>query len=337
MKTIESPTAAWREEVLARSPAAYYTHTPAYQSFCSQAMPVRKDCSLGFEFDNGTRGFIPIQQVRVMRGIFQSYESCFKGYGGLVADGPLDGGRAREALDAAVGWCLARRFYRLTLTTSPVDDSGEELLKLEFPSQVTAHRESADTSVIRLLLSYDEIARGYRKDRKSDLKRARRAGVQVEVARAESQFQSFHEIYRDRVARWGNEAKTNYPPALFRAAYRVSQRDSRLKLWMASHEGKDYAGALILYQGATAFYWIGVSLEDDRHSPNTLMLATIIEDACQRGFKFFDMGHSGRPSLLGFKGSFGATPMTYQSLTLVKHRAERVLGLARKVRQALHI
>ncbi len=338
MKLIEDPATAWAEEVIERSETAYFTHSSAFQAFCCRFLAKRAARSLGFQFDNGKRALLPLLQGSAMRGFFRTYESSYRGYGGLVADGALSLDERREAWDAALRWCLTSRFYRLTLNTSPLDAFGGDALPLEgLPRYVSARRENWHTSVVRLAAEHSEVAQRFRRDRRSDINWSRREGVQVEVARSESQFRSFSEIYQDRRVRWGTQAKTDYGMSFFQAARQVSQEDDRLKLWIASYQGKDHAGAIILYQGSTALYWMSASLDENRARPNSLLLATIIEDACRRGFKWFDMGRSGRPSLLSFKEGFGAEPVGYHSVTLVNHRAGKVLGLAGKVRQILHI
>jgi len=92
----------------------------------------------------------------------------------------------------------------------------------------------------------------------------------------------------------------------------------RATLWIAEHEGRIIAGALVFYWNAIAVYWHGASLQDSFACyPNNLLHMAIMEDAAQGGYRYYDFGASGaQQGVVKFKESFGAEQLPFLAARL---------------------
>lgn len=90
-------------------------------------------------------------------------------------------------------------------------------------------------------------------------------------------------------------------------------------LLLAYKDQRCIAGALFLYWQDTFTYKYGASREDSlNYRPNNLIMWTAIQQACEQGFRYFDMGRTDpeNQGLRNFKSRWGAkeTPLFYTSL-----------------------
>jgi lipid II:glycine glycyltransferase (peptidoglycan interpeptide bridge formation enzyme) len=106
----------------------------------------------------------------------------------------------------------------------------------------------------------------------------------------------------------------------------------KVKYYLAKYGERYISGAIILYGKRNCFYWSGAMLEEyRRYCPNNLLLKCAIEDACNNGYHYFNMGASiGLPGVQRFKESFGAEKLDYKYfvyesplLTLYKNFVKR--------------
>lgn len=171
---------------------------------------------------------------------------------------------------------------------------------------------------------FDRSARGGRR-------KAERSGLNVEVDTSGRLVPVFYELYLGWHERKARDAGTS--PALARRLARhrepmdkfavVAERlQEACRVWVASHEGIPVAAAIVLVDGFQSYYWRGFSERDAaaRTRANDLLQSRIIEDACEAGCRYYNMGESGGvASLMDFKKKFGARPTATPEL-----RYERV-------------
>ncbi len=85
------------------------------------------------------------------------------------------------------------------------------------------------------------------------------------------------------------------------------------RIWVAWHNGQPAAAILVL-QGSNASYIRGM-MDKELAGPtraNYLLHRLAIEEACEAGCRYYDMGESGSStSLAQFKTRFGARPCPY--------------------------
>lgn len=305
MRLIEKPTWDFREEIVSRCPSAYFVHSPRFMDFCVQALPNATDCSLGFVFDDGTKGFIPFVGRSHTRDLLYNYESSFLGYGGLITEKQIDKDRYQEAMDAALTEIYKQRHYQILISTKPADGSAE--FSPISKRLVSWTKENTNTHIVELNPDYEKVYEQFKYFRKKNIRTSERAGVEVKLVSNDDELEEFFVIYRDRVRRWGKSARTNFDRRFFQAAYQTMCADRRMQLWIASHNKHIYAGAIILYQGQSVHAWLSASLEDDSHRPYSYLQTAIIKDACARGLTFYDLGRSISGGVARFKEGFGAT------------------------------
>jgi lipid II:glycine glycyltransferase (peptidoglycan interpeptide bridge formation enzyme) len=177
--------------------------------------------------------------------------------------------------------------------------------------------------ILDLREGYDEIwSRRFTKNARTDVRRALRSGLRVEVDDEGRLLDVFWDLFMRSVARWAS--RQHEPVAL--ARWRAAQRDSRDKLatimrgmgsasrlWVA-WSGSKPAAAMLVLQGANAHDTRGV-MDVDIARPtraNHLLQQLAIEDACRAGCLSYHMGETGsNASLAHYKEAFGARPYEY--------------------------
>ena len=167
---------------------------------------------------------------------------------------------------------------------------------------------------------FEALRRGFSKGHRAAITQAERKGVTTRVAASAEDYRSYFAVYEDSLRRWGEAASPRYPWTLFERAWQLAERHpDALRLWLAEHEGEIVAGALVLYWRGHVMYWQAATLERAFElRPANLVLANAIEDACERGCRWFDFGSSGgHEGPEAFKRRFGATERPLERLEYV--------------------
>jgi lipid II:glycine glycyltransferase (peptidoglycan interpeptide bridge formation enzyme) len=158
------------------------------------------------------------------------------------------------------------------------------------------------------------------------VRKAERAGLDVQVDHTGRLIPVFYHLYEQSVERWAHQAGEPLTLARMRARRANPQRKlqavaARLgqacSTWVAWHAGQPAASIIVLRAGSQAKYWRG-AMNHELASPtraNDLLHKLAIERACHDDCDYYHMGDS-RPgsSLAGFKRGFGAEPMDSWSL-----------------------
>lgn len=158
--------------------------------------------------------------------------------------------------------------------------------------------------------------------------KAVKAGVTVESGNSSDLVDSFYSLYLT----WSENraAKRGLPIALIRLL--AKRREPKWKfacvsagmghdfeVFLARHEGRPVAAAIMLRSGGGAVYWRGASDARllDKYPANDLLQREMIRSACDAGCSAYHMGESGGvASLERFKEKFGAVAHDYDEFVL---------------------
>lgn len=175
-----------------------------------------------------------------------------------------------------------------------------------------------DSTYLDLSKTSDELLASMKSKGRYNIRYAAKHGVTVRAVTADSpdfekDLDSFYELYKTTSARdgIGIHPKSYYKDLLERGA---SAADTKITLYIASHEGDDLAAIITLFQQDEAIYLYGCSGNVKRNlMPAYLVQWTAIQDARNFGSKIYDFygipptGDEGHPmhGLYLFKTMFG--------------------------------
>jgi hypothetical protein len=316
--TLEEPAAvigpvdrdAWRE-VLAADPGATALQTPEYFGAVLGAHGGR-DASRLYLRQDGRRLLLPLVRRRSAPGLH--LDAGFPGgygHGGLLAEGGLRSGDVRLVVEDLRGRTLSTRIdfaHHTTPQCAAVPTAG-------------VARSSRRVEVVDLSAGFEELRqRSFERTVRQSLRKAERAGVEVECGTAGELVPEFYELYLGWVERW--IPRSGLPPQVARwAALRQEPQHKfeavaqamgdRCRIYVARHEGRPVAACINLLHGAHAVGWRSYSLKELAApvAANTFVQVAGLEDASAYGCRWFDLGQSGGvPELIRFKHSLGARP-----------------------------
>lgn len=287
---------------------ATFFHTPAWSEILEITFDSWQNATIAVEFSDGNLVVLP-QMRRKLPNPFNGYtESMLPG----VYGGPLFFQTPNEEHWKVV-WNIVSGLSDTIVYGNPY---------LQYVGEPSAIRRSKFTQVLDLTPGFDEIWRGFRKGHRADVKAARREGVEVTPATSLQEVNDYYKTYQDALERWGKGARGFYPRELFYNLFHRPEYGEATKLWAAHLSGEVIGGAWVLYHNNHAVYWHAVVHSEYMfYHPAHLLVATAIEDACDRGFHWFDFNPSGGlKGVVHFKKGFGAQRLefsAYRRLSLV--------------------
>ena len=298
------------------SPRATFYHTHAWLASLGEAYPRLASRCLIAHDGSSPVAFLPYVVSR--RGPFVSLWSLpFGTYGGPVGD---------EAASAE----LLRAFFRanegrLVAEAGVVDFFNE----IEVAGAVA---EPAVTHVVDISGGFDTVWRDrFDKARRRRVRRAQEAGVAVRRAVGDEDVGRFMQVYRARLAGW--EARSGHPDTLFRGL--VARGGNRVRLYVAEHGGDVVGGHVNFYYKDAVIAWYGMaSRQGDELQAGTLLYAEAMREACDEGFRSYNLGASlGKASLVEYKQSLGGQAHAYRIMRR-RSLAGRALALVRERRSS---
>lgn len=298
------------------SPRATFYHTNAWLASLAEAYPRLASRCLIAHDGSSPVAFLPYFISR--RGPLVSLWSLpFGTYGGPVGDEAASAELVRAFLRASEG--------RLVVEAGVVDFNRE----IELPGAVA---EPAVTHVVDISGGYDVVWRDrFDKARRRRVRRAQEAGVVVRHAVGDEDVSRFMQVYRARLAGW--EARSGHPDTLFRAL--IARGGKRVRLYVADHQGEVVGGHVNFYYQDAVIAWYGMaSRHGDELQAGTLLYAEGMREACDDGFRTYNLGASlGKVSLIEYKQSLGGQAREYR---IVRRRnlAGRALALWRERRSS---
>ena len=305
-----APAAAW-DEVARSDPGTVVSQSLAWRDAVLSDGRYT-DTSLLYEFGDGHRIVLPLARRRLCPPWAAVTGSWPGGWG---VGGPLcEGGQVSPAQAAAVLAGLARR-PGVAATLQFRHDPGGAWLDQAAGFQP----ERRGCHVLDLAGGFGEVwQHRFRGTARTAMRKAERSGVTVEVDRTGRLLPAFCDLYGKSLQRWA--ARQHEPVWLSRLRSARDKTDRIITLvsrqfgvncgiWVASWRGMPVAAIIVLTYGGYAKYWRGAmdAGPANRVRASDLLHKLAIEDACQQGYRWYDMGWT-RPgsSLAGFKEKLGA-------------------------------
>ena len=324
MKVIENPHRSFCRDVAESCPWATFFHSPIWHDIVVAVEPDLKSTPLGFELDDGTKGYLPLlEKPSEGKGLIRRYESTHQGcYGGIVADGEVGPEIQAEVLDEVTGVNIDK----ISLTGNPLTDWTVEAPGFEL--------EDDFTHIIELDKSFEDILSDFSRGHRSSMNKAEREGVEVRSSREVEDFERYFKAYQASLERWGEDASSNYPWEFFEAVQQFAEEyPDNIRLWLAEYEGELASGALVFYWNRHVDYWHGAAYKKhfDRR-PNNLLHPEIIEHALgiededgEQQIQYYDFNPSGgHEGVASFKSRFGADKVEFKRATYRNQVADAV-------------
>jgi serine/alanine adding enzyme len=251
-------------------------------------------------------GILPLLHIKSF--IFGSRLTSmpFLNYGGILADN-------EEAEVALLGKAIELRqelkaddmelrhikpisFLNSSNSSNPIDSSN--------PSNLIT-----STHKVRMLLklpeSKEELLKSFGAKLRSQISRPQKEGMTTTIGGAEF-IDSFYKVFSVNMRDLGSPVHSK---KLFKQIY--SEFPQNVKLGIVNYQRAPVAAGLILcFRDVVEIPWASSLREFNKFSPNMLLYWSLMEYACNRGFKYFDFGRSTpEEGTYKFKEQWGAKPM----------------------------
>jgi CelD/BcsL family acetyltransferase involved in cellulose biosynthesis len=255
-------------------------------------------------------GFLPYF-VSERGPLRRAWSLPFGTYGGPVG---VDDVVARTLLDE----------YRRTLSRAGWIEVGW----IDFHNRIAAAERWYETHVVDLTGGFETVwNERFAVQRRQRTRRAERLGVTVARSRGDEALRGYFDIFRSRIEGFGRDML--YTEALYRELF--ARGGDRVRLYLARLDDAVIGGHLNFYYRDSVIAWYGVvAREHEGTQAGTLLYTECIRDACNEGFRTYNLGASlGKASLVHFKESLGGVAHRYPV-----HVTRTVLGrLAARARR----
>jgi len=305
------------DQALEACPAATYYHSRNWAELWQEYSGQLEPSPVYVTFGDGVTAVVPVSLRKRYRGLVSVASlSAHNAYGGWLSGPGFTPGHAQSL----AGWLLDRYpdlDWRMTPFESPPFDTAGEI--------------QDPTSALDLSGGYDAVEERWKRDHGSmwgAVKQAKKFGVEITQSDRPEHWEAYADAYEESVQRWGESATGVVERRLFEVLRR--RASGQETLWVALCDGEVAAGAVCLYAGSHVAYWHGAARADYfSKRPVHLLLVTAIEDACRRGFAWFDFNPSGtHEGVRKFKKSFGAV----EKASAVVRRKSRRLAMLERIR-----
>ncbi|MEY9197457.1 hypothetical protein ABIA16_002573 [Sinorhizobium fredii] len=284
-----------------------------------------------YEFDDGARAVLPLFTKGVGSLRYAWSPPPAWGFGGILSDGAVTPAHLETIFAHLETFpCLGVKI-RPNPLTADLWAAGARPAWTSIPR--CAH-------VVDLSGGFDAVRGRFHRNAHTNIRRARRLGVEVDVGNSEGLIDEFHELLQLSFVRWAR--KQHEPAAL--AHFRGMRRDSRSKFTtMAARMGNRFrlyvaraggrpAAAILVLADRQAHYTRGAIDEPlaGETKATDLLQATAIQDACRLGSTHYHMGETGiSRSIAQFKCRFGAVAVPYAEYRYERFPLARLDGFAR--------
>jgi Acetyltransferase (GNAT) domain len=312
--TSPAPRDVW-EVTLDTDPRALAFHTPRWLD-CVCAFGGYEDASRLYELPEGRRLVLPLVRRRNLPTPLTTESSLPTTWdpGGIVASGGVQTRDLERVFDDLAG----RAVLRTSLRPSPLDAAA---WAAACPPGVAAiprlgHALELEGGFGRV---WKEQFKG---TARTAVRKAERSGLTVERDTSGKLVPVLYELFERSFERWAEQQHEPLAVARWRRRRRDPIRKFELiaqtlgeacRIWVAWRHG-DPAAAILVLHGANASYTRGM-MDKELAGPtraNYLLHKLAIEEACEAGCRYYDMGESGSSeSLAQFKTRFGARAQQY--------------------------
>jgi len=334
-----APRDLWRKAVAADS-GALLSHTPEWlDTIC--AVDGWKDASRAYVWPSGRQLILPMvaKCIGELAVVEESLPQGW-GFGGLVGGGTV----TPDEAGAVCADLAARRLLRLRVCPNSLQGSAwEQAIALGTRGAVTipcrAHAVDLDGGSSAVWKRFSENAR-------RGIRKAEKQGVEVEFDTTGRLLGVFDELLSLSVQRWAKQQ--GKPPWLTGLRQRRLNPHTRwqqiaertgggVAIWVARCRGQPVA-AIVVLRGPNDHYTRG-AMHKELAGPtraNFLLHWLAIQDACQRGARWYQMGQSGwGHDLCRFKENFGARAYEFPELRLELFSTRLVRSMRAGVRRML--
>lgn len=303
MKIIHQPSRDLWEKVAQQSQDATFFHTPSWVDIISNTFPEFQPETKAFKLRDGSFAILSAVASVERNRYFKWYESShLGGYGGLISERALELSEVNQIFKKALNRHVAN-FHMI----------GNPLANQIIPTGFS--KTHIYTHILKLNPDYQQILKSFKRGRRFGIKKAAKLGIEAKIATTEQEFQSYFEVYEDTLKRWGDKTLVTYPYKLFQNIF--LQNDSKIKLWLARLDSEVISGAITFEHNRIVNCWHAATKNDYLNTRvDPFLTAHTIEDACNRGFKYYDLGASGGlEGLENYKEQYGATKWDFNSYT----------------------
>ena len=248
-------------------------------------------------FSDGKKAIFPLSLQRKFRGLVKTYYLSPAGtLGGWISSNRLNQEHSSLLIDY-----LLNTFGNFVWRINPYNELESKLTAINIKEE--------ETHALRLADEFEIIHQQWKKEKKSTLRKVKKAvkeGVSITTASTLDQWHDYYQVYQESLKRWGKKASSRYEWELFNNIYQLHSANT--DLWLAIYQDQVIAGALCFYAKQHVVYWHGAALSDYFYlRPVNLLMYEMIKNACDRGYSWFDFNPSGgHKGVIAFKKSFGA-------------------------------
>lgn len=230
---------------------------------------------------------------------------------------------------SSIARCFVEYFRRysvvyFSLTLDNFNQSPQYLkLAAAFDRLMPSIKASGRSGTIDLRIGIDNVRRNFEGRLRTDIRKATKSGVTVEMYRGRSigkRIDIFYEIINSAFLR--RQLKPRHPQIFFEGISRIEEANS--KFFLAVLNDKFIAAALTIDDGSRTIYFAGGATADGlKFSASSLIQMAAITSAIDDGALFYDVGGFGNDRIDKFKKSFASveysrTSYLYQSVLLKK-------------------
>lgn len=300
---IDSPTRADWELTWRNCHYATFFHSPTwadlwerYTEGRTQSTPER------ITFRDGRQAILPLCFELKYQGLLSRHVASPEAtFGGWITTDSLELAQAEVLLDHL----LDNRPQSLVWRMNPYDE-------LAFAAGKRRGFDCKDdhTHALCLDVGAKALLHNFKNGYRSDIKKAKkRPNISIEPATTLEEWRAYYRVYQETLGRWGHELTDGYPWKLFQTMAEL--RSPYVTLWLGRYDGAIVSGELCLYAKQHVVSWHAATLRDYLRSDIAkLQIFHVIEDACSRGYRWFDFNPSaGLGGVRVFKESFNAKPL----------------------------
>jgi len=284
------------------SDSATYFHSPEWAEIWSQHSRGRvRPAPRLVTFSDGRQALLPLSFERRLGGLLSRYVSSPEAtFGGWLTREPLTLSHAEQLFD----WLMHAHGRSLVWRLNPYDE-----LCFEAGRRLAVECRNDETYALALGSDPEALFKNFKARCRTDVRKAREAGFEIERAQTLKDWLEYHRVYQDSLRRWGNRQEEGYDQQLFRALF--ERRSPHIQLWLARKGGQIVSGNVCFSAKRHVVYWLGATLEQHLSSGVAkLLMSEIIQDSCQQGYAWFDFNPSATlPGVKFFKEGFGARPL----------------------------
>jgi len=218
----------------------------------------------------------------------------------------------------------------------------KEFPEIGFRLEETCENQPSRSLVLNLTRPGEKILAEMHQKTRYNIRLALRKGVAVREA-SSGEFQKWWEIMRQTGKRDGFRIHPceHYEKMLKFPQQETSQKDLKIKLYLAEYEGKVIAGNIVAFFGDTVTYLHGASTYEDRKlmAPYALQWR-LLEKARSRGYGYYDfygINEEKWPGVTRFKKGFGGEEVNYPGTfdLIFDKKWYNIYKILRKIRRML--